>query len=1073
MPTYKESDFENTVVSLLKDLGWKHLYAPDLKDHFDLSNPLLMDDLHTGLTRINKNLPGEAVQEAITKVSDPEGIGFLQKNVTFTDYFQNGIPVRCYVKDKEENCLVRLVDFDNADANIFKVVNQLTVVGREKKRPDVLLYINGFPVVVMELKNPAKEDATTENAYRQLRNYMKSIPALFYYNQVCVISDMIQNKAGTITSPEDRFMDWKSKDGTYSDSSWLDYSIFYEGLFDHRRFLDILQNFILYESGEEPVKILAGYHQYFAVTEAIKRAERAVKTDHRGGVFWHTQGSGKSLSMVFYAHLLQKTLNSPTIVVMTDRINLDNQLYGLFCKCEKFLRQRPVQAESKENLVKLLQDRQANGIVFTTMFKFEEGNRPLSKRSNIVVMCDEAHRGQYGFEYKTEIISNDGRNAVSVNKKLGIAQLIREALPNATFIGFTGTPLSVKDRNTRAVFGDYVDVYDMTQSVADKATLPVYYESRVIKLNLNQKTLNQIDTEYERLANQSNPESIERSKRMLGQMESILGNQETIDSLCEDIISHYENNREDLLSGKALVVAYSRPIAIKIYKRLLELRPAWKEKVNVVMTGTNNDPEEWKEIIGTNEHKRELEKSFKDDDSPFKIAIVVDMWLTGFDVPSLSTMYVYKPMKGANLMQAIARVNRVYPGKEGGLIVDYVGIASALKEAMNEYTHRDKERFGDMDIANTAYYKFQTQLSICQSFMERFDYSSFFSDDPRKRTDAYNSGLNYLLAPAREEKRKSFLEEAYKLKQSLSLCSSIVSKHDREEAAYFEALRSGMQKILKTGSGDSVLSLRDINKQISELLKESIKSEGVESFLQEKASGNEFSLFDPEFLNQIAAMKQKNIAAEMLRRLMNDQVRLYQHTNKVQAVKFSEKMEKLMKSYYNGHLTNEEVIKELLEMAEEIKSMQQQGQALGLTPEEKAFYDALTKPRALKDFYKNDELVKLTHELTTMLRKNRTIDWQRKESARANMRRMVKRLLKKYKYPPEGFDEAIGAVIDQCEMWADNSDYQWQDSQNSKREKTVPDADVLIFQRSGNGSSYHNKNSDGSIAAEDNSPYRE
>lgn len=697
--------------------------------------------------------------------------------------------------------------------------------------------------------------------------------------------------------------------------------------------------------------------------------------------------------MVFYAHLLQEALDSPTIVVMTDRIDLDDQLYTQFAKCAPFLRQIPVQATSKENLSKLLDGRKANGIIFTTMFKFERGEKPLSERRNIVVMADEAHRGQYGFDEKIVIKENE-QGEKEAHTVIGNARIIHDALPNATYIGFTGTPISAKDRNTREVFGDYIDIYDMTQAVEDGATRPVYYESRVIKLHLDQNTLALIDATYDALEQQSDAATIEKSKKMLGQMESVLGADSTIQSLCEDIVNHYEKYRANLLTGKAMIVAYSRPIAMKIYRKLLELRPTWNEKIGVVMTGGNNDPEDWKEIIGTKSHKEELARKFKDNDDPMKIAIVVDMWLTGFDVPSLATMYVYKPMHGYNLMQAIARVNRVFKDKEGGLIVDYVGIASALKAAMKEYTKRDQSRYGDMDIAKVAYPKFQEKLQVCKDLLHGFDFSGFIGGSPLMMAKLVTGGVNFVLDAKAPKRKDLFLREALLLKQSHSLCSSMTTEQERHEAAYMEAVRSTVVKITYGGSGGKTLSLKEINAQINELLKASIQSQGVISLFDSKKADENISLFDPAVLDEISKMKEKNIAVEILKKLMAEQVSLYKRTNVVQSQKFSEKITQLMNSYYNGLITNEEVIKELLKTAQEITELYNNGKKLGLTQEELAFYDALTKPENIKDFYQNNELIDLTRELTEMLRKNRTIDWQKKETARASMRKMVKHLLK-------------------------------------------------------------------------------
>ena len=560
----------------------------------------------------------------------------------------------------------------------------------------------------------------------------------------------------------------------------------------------------------------------------------------------------------------------------------------------------------------------------------------------------------------------------------------------------------------------------MTQAVEDGATRPVYYESRVIKLHLDKDTLALIDATYDALEQQSDTATIEKSKKMLGQMESVLGADSTVQSLCEDIVTHYEKYRANLLTGKAMIVAYSRPIAMKIYRKLLELRPAWKEKIGVVMTSGNNDPEDWKAIIGTKSHKEELARKFKDNDDPMKIAIVVDMWLTGFDVPSLATMYIYKPMHGYNLMQAIARVNRVFKDKEGGLIVDYVGIASALKATMKEYTKCDQSRYGDMDISKVAYPKFQEKLQVCKDLLHGFDFSSFIDGSPLVMAKLVTGGVNFVLDAKAPKRKDLFLREAMLLKQSHSLCSSMTTEQERHEAAYMEAVRSTVVKITYGGSGGKTLSLKEINTQINELLKASIQSQGVISLFDSKQADENISLFDPAVLDEISKMKEKNIAVEILKKLMAEQVSLYKRTNVVQSQKFSEKITQLMNSYYNGLITNEEVIKELLKTAQEITELYNNGKKLGLTQEELAFYDALTKPENIKDFYQNNELIDLTRELTEMLRKNRTIDWQKKETARASMRKMVKHLLKKYKYPPEDYDTAISTVISQCEMWTDN-----------------------------------------------------
>ena len=810
---FTEADYERSVIELFQNLGYSHIYTPDLER--DYSTPFLESVLQDCLVKINKNLPYAAIAEAMSMLRDFESGSLVQRNEIFMNYLQNGITVKYLENGEERTNIVYLIDYKNADNNDFCVLNQFTYIENgNNRRPDIIVFVNGLPLVIIELKSPSKDEVGAENAYNQIRNYMQDIPSLFIYNAFCVISDLSVTKAGTITSGIDRFMEWKSKDGSYENNQFAQFDTFYEGMFDKERFIDIIRNFICFSGDKHnQIKILAGYHQYFAVRKAIERAKIATQTDGKGGVFWHTQGSGKSLSMVFYAHLLQQVLESPTIVVMTDRIDLDDQLYSQFAKCSSFLRQTPVQAESKVHLKSLLNGRQANGIIFTTMFKFEPSEEPLSMRHNIVVMADEAHRGQYGLEEKIVIEENE-KGEKEARVAIGSARIIRDALPNATFIGFTGTPISFKDRNTREVFGDYIDIYDMTQAVEDGATRPVYYESRVVHIKLDENVLKLIDATYDLLEQKADSATIEKSKKMLGQMESVLGADETIDSLCKDIIEHYEKYRENLLTGKAMIVAYSRTIAMKIYRKMLKLRPSWTEKIAVVMTGGNSDPEDWKPIIGNKAHKEELARKFKDNDDPLKIAIVVDMWLTGFDVPSLATMYVYKPMHGYSLMQAIARVNRVFRDKEGGLIVDYVGIASALKEAMKEYSARDRAKYGDMDIAKTAYPKFQEKLQVCKDLMHGFDYGIFFTVTSLQMAQSISGGVNFVLDAKVPKRKELFQKEALLLKQAQSLCSSMTTETERREAAYFEAVRSTVVKITYGGQGGKPLSLKEDRKSV-------------------------------------------------------------------------------------------------------------------------------------------------------------------------------------------------------------------------------------------------------------------
>lgn len=1022
MFSFTEASYENSIIELLEGLGYTHIYGPDVTR--DVRSPLMLDEVRLSLERTNPDVPSAAIEEALYKIRNYEAGSLVSKNEVFTDYLQNGVSVSYQDKGETKSNIIYLVDYENPSNNNFVVANQWTVEEYETKRPDVVIFLNGIPVVLMELKSPKVDSVTIDDAYLQIRNYMKSIESFFIYNAFCIISDQSQTKAGTITADIDRYMEWKTVDGNYEETRYADFTTLLKGMFAKHRFLDILHNFICFskESGGS-AKILAAYHQYFAVKKAIESTVKAssVGGDGRGGVFWHTQGSGKSLSMVFYAKGLQAALNSPTIVVITDRNDLDDQLFAQFSKCKDFLRQTPIQAEKRKlsedevkngtstiGLMNWLDGREANGIIFTTMQKFEEGDEPLSKRRNIIVMADEAHRSQYGFEEKV--------NAKTGKLTIGNARRVHDALPNATYIGFTGTPIALEDRNTLEVFGDYIDIYDMTQAVSDGATRPIYYESRVIKLGLDESTLKKIDALYEEIKENANEVDIENSKHELSHMDSVLGTPTVINSLCTDIIEHYETNRQYEQTGKAMIVAYSRSIAIKIYKRLLDLRPEWEDKVKVVMTGSNKDPDDWKKKYTGNKAYREgLAREFKDNDSSFKIAIVIDMWLTGFDVPSMSTMYVFKPMKGHNLMQAIARVNRVFKDKEGGLIVDYIGIASALKAAMRQYTDQDRKNYGDMDIAKTAYKKFQEKLEVCRSLFHGFDYSAFLStDSDLTRATLITGGVNFFSSPVLQEKKKEYLTESYLLRQAFSLSKSLASPTERREDAYFETVRSVLIKIERPGA----ISLKEINAQVNELLKQSVQSEGVINLFTDV--DKEFNLFNTAFMEEISKMPEKNLSIELLKKLIAEQVRIYKRTNIVKSQQFSEMLDKIVKSYLNGLLTNEQVISELMKMAQDIANAHQNGNAMGLSDEELAFYDALTQPRAVKDVYSNDQLIAITKELTEELHKSRTVDWEKKESARAGMRRMVKRLLKKYKYPPEGMEDAVQTVINQCEMWSGN-----------------------------------------------------
>ena len=1031
---YNENAFENAVIEVLKNTKWEYTYGPDIEER-DYHDPVLNDAFQYQLRRLNRDVPDDAITAAFHKVKEIVSGSLVERNRIFTDYLQNGVEVTSNGSEGEENHIVYLVDYKTPKNNTFQVVNQFTLVGKAEKRADVVLFVNGLPLVVIELKNPSNPETTVHDAYLQLRNYQHDIPELFVYNQICVISDMVSTRAGSLTSSESWFREWKSIDGEVEDKTVGNFETLFTGLLEPTRLLDVIKNFICFDG--DKVKILAGYHQYFAVRKAVKKTKTAMDSDGRGGVFWHTQGSGKSLSMVFYAQLLAKELKSPTILVLTDRNDLDGQLYEQFLRCKKFLRQTAVQAESRVHLKAFLQKQKQNGIFFSTIQKFEESDDALSERRDLIVIADEAHRGHYGF-VESEKVKKQEDGTYITKRSVPTARIIHDSLPKATFIGFTGTPIDEGDRSTREVFGDYIDIYDMTQAVADGATKPVYYESRVVRLSLNKDVLAKIDDEYKRIAaeDKADEEVIAKSKRDLSQMEVLLGDDDTIESLVSDILYHYENYRANELEGKAMIVAYSRPIAIKIYERFLKKRPKWKKegKIQVVMTEGNQDPEEWRDIIGTKKDRVARAVEFKKVDSAFKIVIVVDMWLTGFDVPCLDTMYVYKPMVGHNLMQAIARVNRVYKEKEGGLVVDYIGIANALKSAMNQYTPRDRKHYGNTDVGKIAKPKFYEYLEVCRQQLHGFDYQLGIHGTDLERAKAIQGAANYLLAPDKKTRKDVFLENAYLMKQALSLCAAIVPEIDRFEAGFMEAVRGMINQWTMTGSGGKKIGLVELNAQIMELVKESVESDGVINIFNDKKS--KISLFDAAFLAEIEKMETKNLAVEILRRLLEEHIHKFTKRNVVKSEEFSTLLSKSMNEYINGHITNEEVIKRLIELAFVIKE-NTENTPKKLTEEEVAFYDALSKPDAVKMFMDDEVLIKLTKELTETLRKNRTIDWNRREAARASMRNMVKRLLRKYGYPPKEAANAMETVLHQCELWVDaepmenNRGYVWGDVSES------------------------------------------
>lgn len=1002
-----ENTLEQAIISELQEKGYDYLYGPDIvRDYHEV---ILEDCFRDSIFHINPGITDEIITEAYKAIKNLGLLRLEDLNAAFHKYLIEGVPVP-YKKDNESRTFtVKLIDFERPELNDFKIINQYTIIEYKNKRPDLLVFINGIPMVLFELKNMANDSTTVEQAYAQIKNYQLDIPSLFYYNAFNVICDGIDTRVGTITSDFTRYMAWKSENGEKPEENASDFfTIMLNGMFPKERLLDIIRNFIVFQDIQgKTIKILAGYHQYFAVRKAVERTKQALKERSRKvGVVWHTQGSGKSLSMVFYAGIVvsDPEFENPTIVVLTDRNDLDNQLFGTFCASSKLLlRQNPKQAESRENLKDLLKVK-AGGIVFTTIQKFEEGDDVINDRSNIIFMADEAHRSQYGLEAKLDRATGEW--------KYGMAKHMRDALPNATFIGFTGTPIDMKDKSTIEVFGNYIDIYDMTQAVYDGATVPIYYENRTAKLKLNEEVLKQIDAEYAAIAGDSTELEIEKSKADLTSIEAVVGSSERLNMLADDIIAHYED-RQYVLTGKAMIVCMTRRIAINLYKLLIKKRPDWDKKVKVVLTDNNKDPEDWHDIIGNKAYRDGLMVEYKNIESDFKIAIVVDMWLTGFDVPSMATMYIDKPMKGHTLMQAIARVNRVYKDKEAGLIVDYIGMAAELKAALNQYTKRDQDKVPDLGV---AYSIAMAKLEIMRDFFYTFDYKGFFGDSDTQRLKTIAEGVDFALG-FEEEEKKDFLTEATALSQAETLCRSLLDDKTKKEIEYFKCVKAGLCKV----GGKGRVTSNEINARIIKMLEQAIEQDGVFNIFEQAGKKNpEISLLSDEYMAQIRRMKHKNIAAELLRSLLEDNIRVFARTGVVKSQLFSEKMKNVLLRYNNRMITSAEVIEELLNLSKEIADAYHAGEDKGLTQEELAFYDALVAdPEVLRNM-EDATLVEMAHELTDLIRKSRTVDWDKKESARAYMRTQVKHLLRKYRYPPEKARNAIDVVIKQAELMSAN-----------------------------------------------------
>ncbi|MGV3218113.1 type I restriction endonuclease subunit R [Clostridium baratii] len=1058
---FKEDHLEEAAIEILQELGYSYAFGPDIAydgyspERNNYKDVILEQRVKDALFSINRNLPEEALDEAYRKIITFNSPVLVDNNKDFHKLLVEGIDVS-FTKDGEiKTEKAYIIDFKNINKNDFLVVNQFTIVEKEERRPDIIIFINGIPLVVIELKSATDENVGIEEAYNQIQTYKNDIQSLFNYNAFCILSDGINAKAGTITSNEERFMNWRSIDGENIES--LDvpqYEVMLRGMLSKERLLDIVENFLLFQVSSEDeydlegnkigeksttIKILAGYHQYFAVKKAVEKTEIACSSsgDKKAGVVWHTQGSGKSFSMVFYAAQLVKHLNNPTIVVLTDRNDLDDQLFGTFAKSSDILRQTPKQAnvrklsdEQKQSNVKakdnskeinglfdLLNDRESGGIIFTTIQKFkpEEGEMPvLTDRRNVIIVADEAHRSQYGFEAKSDTKTGD--------VKYGYAKYLRDALPNATFIGFTGTPIEFDDKSTPAVFGNYIDIYDMTRAVEDGATVKIYYENRIIKLDTNENVIEEIDEEFEEITEGQEDNAKEKYKSKWSRLEAVVGAPNRVKKLAEDIVNHYEE-KSKTIDGKAMIVCMSRKICVALYDEIIKLRPDWhsddinKGKIKVVMTGSAADNERIQAHIGGKQRRDTLAKRMKKNSDELKIVIVRDMWLTGFDVPSMHTMYIDKPMKGHNLMQAIARVNRVFKDKSGGVVVDYIGILESLKKALKQYTDSDKNNTGIDTSAAIAV--MLEKLEILRDMVHGLDYTGYMGDSQSKRIRAITTGMNFVLGLDIKE-QKEFKQFATELAKAHALCAATdEGKANALEISYFKAVKASLVKLDSKGAVKK--SKKEMEARVNQLLEKSIISEEViDVFDTLGIKRPDVSILSEEFLEEVKAMKEKNLAAEMLRKLLEGNLKTMEKTNLVKSEKFSEKLKKTLNKYRNQAITNAEVIEELINMAHEFKNIKTREEELGLSTDEIAFYDALTADDAVKEFMTDDTLKKIAHELTYAIKRNISIDWSIKKSAQAGMRKIIKRLLKKYDYPPDKSKKALETVIRQAELMCGN-----------------------------------------------------
>jgi len=1007
-----ESEVELMALEILEGMGFKILSGPDIAcdginpERKSYSDVVLVDRLRNAINKINPTLPEQVKEEAMKKVLRTESPKLIINNQCFHNMLVNGIDVEYRKDGRIAGDKVWLFDFDKPERNEFVAVNQFTIIeNNDNRRPDIILFVNGLPLVVIELKNPADENATIWTAFNQFETYKQQIPTIFNYNEILIISDGMEARAGTLSADKERFMLWRTTDGSEINSELKSKSlpVLLQGMFNKKVFLDLIRGFIVYEKDKSKlIKKMAGYHQYHAVLKAVEKTFSAAgpKGDKRCGVVWHTQGSGKSLTMLFYTGKLVLALDNPTIVVLTDRNDLDDQLYGTFSRCYELLRQKPVQAESRDELKGLLKVA-SGGVIFTTIQKFMPDDKSkkypcLSDRRNIIVIADEAHRSQYDFID-------------------GFAKNMRDALPNASFIGFTGTPIEKADRNTPAVFGDYIDIYDIEQAVNDGATVRIYYESRLAKLDLKSKEKPKIDPEFEDVTEGEEVARKEKLKSKWARLEAIVGSPKRIKRVAKDIIAHFEA-RLQILDGKAMIVCMSRRICIDLHNEIIKLKPEWYNKdddkgfVKVIMTGSATDDKSWQEHIRTKPRRRAIGDRMKDASDPLKIVIVRDMWLTGFDVPSLHTMYLDKPMRSHGLMQAIARVNRVFKDKPGGLVVDYLGIADELKKALAEYTEGDKKETGIPQEEAVAL--MLEKYEIVTALLHGYNYKRFFTAKATQKMDIVADSMEFILM--QKDGRDRFIKHTVELSKAFAL--SVPHQEAikiREDVGFFQLVKAQFKKTM-TITGKTT---EDLDSAIKQIISKAISSDKViDIFDKVGIKKPDISILSEEFLQEVKELPQKNLAFELLKKLLNDEIKVRERKNLVEGRSFAEMLEKSIRKYQNRAIETARIIEELIELAKQMKLSQQRGEDLNLSDDEVAFYDALEVNDSAVKILGDETLKIIAKELVNAVKKNVTIDWTLKESIQAKLRVIVKRILRQYGYPPDKQASATELVLKQAEL---------------------------------------------------------